>query len=115
MGRTVITIVTTLWSNWRMITRHTLEAFNMSIKYKWQPRKGKTIYYRRRIPSLLVHHYSKLKSPFITKSTGTSNLSDALAVILRINEDVKKDWALLQDKDKRALNSLVSFYCRTSH
>ena len=115
MGRTVITIVTTLWSNWRMITRHTLEAFNMSIKYKWQPRKGKTIYYRRRIPSLLEHHYSKLKSPFITKSTGTSNHSDALAVILRINEDVKKDWALLQDKDKRALDNSQNLSDAQSH
>ena len=87
-----------------MITRYTLEAFNMSIKYIWQPRKGKTIYYRRRIPSSLEHHYPELKSPFITKTTGTSNLTDAQAAILTINETVKKEWVLLQEKDKRGRN-----------
>ncbi len=88
-----------------MITRYTLEAFNMSIKYIWQPRKGKTIYYRRRIPSFLKHHYPELKSPFITKTTGTSNLTDAHAAILTINEAVKKEWTFLQEKDKRGRNN----------
>jgi len=73
-----------------MITRHTLDAFNMSIKYLWQPRKNKTIYYRRRIPTSLEHHYSQLSSPFITKTTGTSSKSDAIGAILKINEEVKK-------------------------
>ena len=88
-----------------MMTRYTLDAFNMSIKYLWQPRKNQTIYYRRRIPVSLEHHYTQLKSPFITKSTGTSTKNDAISEILKINEEIKKEWAILKEKDKRGSNS----------
>ena len=72
-----------------MMNAYALEAFSMSIKYIWQPCKGKTIDCHKGTPYFLENHYPELKSPFITKTTVTSSLHDAQDATLRINENVK--------------------------
>ena len=73
----------------------TLEILNMSIRYIWQPKGlNTTVYYRKRIPSDLRHHYKN--KTFKVVSTKVKNKSAALAPILKINTAVEQEWKNLR-------------------
>jgi integrase len=67
-----------------------LGILNMSVRYIWQPRgNNTTVYYRKRIPNDLRHHY---KTPFKVVSTKVKNKSAAIKAILKINSAVEQEW-----------------------
>jgi integrase len=73
------------------------------MKYSHQPRKGKTIYYRRKVPTDLADHYS---SGFIVKSTKTTNERQAAITLININRETEEQWLRLRSGIKTLPRSI---------
>ena len=79
----------------------TIGVFKITMLYAWTKPKGLTIYYRRRVPKSLSHHY---KGAYIVRSTGKKDHQSAAKEIARINFEVESEWQRIKDHEKRGLS-----------